>query len=92
MFSKEHPFTDLLGDNIVKVYSLWQIGDIIRKRTGERADYNRVSIDVSEAEWDEYDRQVLDAIGFLKTHKKYMKNIMKMNVLLVSVTDNFTHI
>ena len=76
LLSDTTPFTDLVGDRIVSVYSLRQKGDIIRKKTGQVADSFRVSITVSDAEWDSFPKQTKDAITFLEKHSNYIKETL----------------
>jgi hypothetical protein len=59
------------------VYSIYDKGDLRRKRTGELYENYRVSLDISDADWDEFPRQVEDAISFLTKHKMALSEILQ---------------
>ena len=65
IFSSTTSFKQVSALKDLPVYSLHDKGEIRKKRTGEVYKQNRVSLNVSEAEWDCFPQQVSDAVDFL---------------------------
>jgi hypothetical protein len=77
LFSPTIPFTDLIGDNIIPIRKIEQIGDIQSKTTGRTATVHRAVIGVSNANWESFQEQAADTIAFLRKHVEYITEIIK---------------
>ena len=77
IYSETKSFRGNAALNGLPVYSIYDKGDVRRKRTGELYEDYRVSLDVSDAEWDEFPLQVTDAISFLTKHKVALSELLQ---------------
>ena len=77
IYSKSKSFKGIAALTRLPVYSIHDKGEVRRKRTGELHDSNRVSLDVSDAEWDEFPVQTKDAIKFLKENREALTELLQ---------------
>ncbi|MEY4483667.1 MAG: hypothetical protein RL693_1119 [Verrucomicrobiota bacterium] len=77
IYSQTTSFKDNAALKRLPVYSIHEKGDVRRKRTGELHDKYRVSLDVSDAEWDELSLQTADAVEFLSTNRKALSDLLR---------------
>jgi len=74
--SKTRSFKDQPALRSLPVYSIHNKGEVRQKRTGKLYDNNRVSLDVSDAEWDEFPKQTNEAIEFLKQNREALLELL----------------
>jgi hypothetical protein len=68
-----------LAGSTLPVCASYRVGEPVLPRTkpdGHRRDTSGVHIDVSDADFDEFGRQVADAVAFLETHAARLQRLV----------------
>jgi len=72
-------FKSFAGITKIPVYSFHEKGEFKNKTKNLKWTDYRISFDVSEKDWDDFEGQTNDAIKFLKTHYKEIKAVLANN-------------
>lgn len=75
-FDSFKPFKESV---IIPVYSTFEKGDFKYGSSGVRQKDYRISFDVSDKDWDDFNGQVQDAISFLEKYQKELKILFSSN-------------
>ena len=69
------------------IYSLYSKGELKNKHSDKEHTNYRISLDVSEKEWDDFDGQVRDAILFLEKYSKQIQDLCTTHLILDAYLD-----
>jgi len=79
IYSEKVSFKDFADQTTLSVYSVHDKGDVRHKKKKTCWEEYRISIEVSDAEWDEFDQQVIDAIEFLENNHAEIANVLSLS-------------
>ncbi len=77
MYSDYDSFKEFRGKTRIPVCSIYEKGDIRRRKTGEKYTDYKISFDASKKDWDDFKGQVKDVIEFLLKYQDDLKDLMK---------------
>jgi len=85
VYSNTNSFKAFSKETDLPVYSCWDKGEPITKK--KLSTNNRISLDVSQKEWDDFKGQVSDAIMFLEKYSAQIKRLFATHLVIDAYLD-----
>ena len=85
VYSETNSFKEFSDNTNIPVYSCIEKGEAIT--TNKLSEEFRISFDVSEKEWDDFNGQVSDAISFLEKHYTQIKELFVTHLITDAYLD-----